>query len=123
MHQAPPVAALQAVAWQYLVGGLALAAWSAIFEDWSTLQPSPGLLGSLLYLGIVGSAGASWAWYRLLARDSLIGINGLTLLTPVLGVGWAGLLFGESLGGAGWIGLVLTVVGVAVVSLPRSPVR
>ncbi len=114
------VAALPAVAWQYLVGAIGLLAWSALTEDLARFELTPGLAASVLYLGVVGSAGASWAWYRLLARDSLIGLNGLTLLTPVLAVGWASLLFGERIGAAGWLGLVLTVGGVALVSAPSA---
>lgn len=114
------VAALPAVAWQYLVGALGLLAWSALAEDVSAFELTPGLGASLVYLGAVGSAGASWAWYRLVARDSLIGLNGLTLLTPVLAVGWASLLFGERVGGLGWLGLALTVGGVGLVSLPNA---
>jgi drug/metabolite transporter (DMT)-like permease len=114
------VAALPAVAWQYLVGAVGLFAWSALTEDVATFELTPGLGASLVYLGAVGSAGASWAWYRLVARDSLIGLNGLTLLTPVLAVGWASLLFGERIGGLGWMGLALTVGGVALVSVPTA---
>ncbi|HVQ74458.1 MAG TPA: DMT family transporter [Candidatus Binatia bacterium] len=114
------VPALPAVAWQYLVGAVGLLAWSALTEDLGALELTPGLGASLVYLGVVGSAGASWAWYRLLARDSLIGLNGLTLLTPVLAVGWASLLFGERLGGLGLVGLALAVAGVGLVSLPDA---
>lgn len=114
------VSALPAVAWQYLVGALGLLAWSALTEDLATFELTPRLATSLVYLGAVGSAGASWAWYRLLARDSLIGLNGLTLLTPVLAVGWASLLFGERIGGLGWLGLALTVGGVGLVSVPNA---
>lgn len=114
------VAALPAVAWQYLVGALGLLAWSALAEDIAAFELTPGLGASLVYLGAVGSAGASWAWYRLVARDSLIGLNGLTLLAPVLAVAWASLLFGERVGGLGWLGLALTVGGVGLVSLPNA---
>ncbi len=75
----------------------------------------------MAYLGAVGSALASWAWYRLLARDTVVGLNGLTLLVPVLAVGWATLLFGEVVAPPALAGLALTVVGVALVSLPSAP--
>lgn len=117
------VAALPAVGWQYLIGALGLFAWSALTEDIASFEPTPGLVASVAYLGAVGSGGASWAWYHLVARDSLIGLNGLTLLTPVLAVGWASLLFGEGIGGLGWVALGLTVAGVALVSVPTRHSR
>lgn len=114
------VAALPAVAWQFLIGGLGLVAWSAAAGELGGVRLGPRVVVSLLYLGVIGSAGASWAWYRLLARDSLIALSGITLLTPVLGAVWAILLFGEEIGRAGWIGLALTVAGVALVGAPRN---
>lgn len=117
------VAAIPAVAWQYLLGALGLLVWSFLAEDLEAIEINAGLVASVVYLGALGSAGASWAWYRLVARDSLIGLNGLTLLTPVLAVGWARLLFGERVGGLGWIGLVLTLGGVGLVSVPGMPRR
>jgi len=114
------VPALSAVAWQFLIGGVGLLAWSLAAEGPPAIAPTPRLLASLVYLGVVGSAVASWAWYRLLARDTLVGLNGLTLLVPVLAVVWARLLFGEVVEAPALAGLALAVIGVALVSLPGA---
>lgn len=114
------VEALPAVAWQFLIGGLGLLVWSAAAGELAAVTLGPRVVVSLLYLGVIGSAVASWAWYRLLARDSLIALSGITLLTPVLGAVWAILLFDERIGGMGWAGLALTVAGAALVGAPRN---
>ena len=49
----------------------------------------------LLFLGLVGSAGASWLWYRLVREGELIPLTGLTLLTPAFALMLALLIIGE----------------------------
>lgn len=73
------------------------------------------------YLGVVASAGASWAWYRLLETDDLVPLNAITLLTPALSVLLAWFLYQETITGTTWAGVVAAVVGVAVVGLPPKP--
>lgn len=120
-HLAGRVDAITAVAWQYAVGAAGLLIWSLFANaPWDVRWHSPRFLVGLAYLGVVASAGASWAWYRLLEKDDLVPLNALTLLTPTLSVALAWLLFRESVPGATWIGVAATLAGVAAVSYPRG---
>jgi len=119
-RMAPRVNALTAVTWQYTLGAIFLLAWSVVAEGPPHVTWSPRLVLGILYLGLVASAGASWIWYRLLARDALIPLNGLTLLSPLFSVTLAWLLFREDISRGTSIGIVLALVGVALVSMPRQ---
>jgi drug/metabolite transporter (DMT)-like permease len=118
-HLGSKMDALTAVAWQFAFGGAGLLVWSLATESPSVDWSNPRLLTGLVYLALVGSAGASWVWYRLLQNDDLIPLNSLTLLTPSLSVVLAWLLYRETIPLSAWLGIVATLLGVAVVSLPN----
>ena len=119
-HIASRVDVLTATAWQYLLGSVPLLAWAVLGEDIRRATWTPSFLGSLLFLGLAGSAGASLLWYRLLQRGELLRVSAYTFLTPVFGLLLAILLFGESLTLAGTLGVALTIAGVAVVERTRG---
>ncbi len=117
-HVAGRIDPLTAVSWQYVFGAIGLFLWSTLAEPTTKVQWTPKFLIGLVYLGVIASAGTSWLWYRLLKSEALIPLNSLTLLTPVLAVFLAWVLFRESVAPVGWAGIVLTLIGVALVSLP-----
>ncbi|MBI3015649.1 MAG: EamA family transporter [Candidatus Tectomicrobia bacterium] len=69
---------------------------------------------------MVGSAGASWLWYRLVHDAELIALNGLTLLTPVFALGLALLIYQEPVSASGLLGIVAVLAGVTLVGWPRN---
>ena len=109
---------LTATAWQYLLGSLPLLAWALVVEETGNITWTPAFLGGLLFLGLVGSAGASLVWFVLLQRGELTRLTAYTFLTPIFGLLLAVLLIGESLGGLGALGVGLTIAGVAWVERP-----
>lgn len=113
------VDALTATTWQYLLGAVPLVAWSLVVEDWATITWSPEFIVALLFLSVIGSAGASYVWYRLVQRMDLIRLNALTLLTPLFSVVLALALYDERIGGRAVIGAVLILFGVTGVAWPR----
>lgn len=115
------IAPLTAVAWQYAIGAVGLFFWSAIAEVDADVKWTSRFIIGQLYLGVIVSAGASWMWYRLLKSGSLISLNGLTLLTPTLSVLLAWLLFRERISTESWGGILLTLVGVALVTFVPPP--
>jgi drug/metabolite transporter (DMT)-like permease len=78
------VDALTATPWQYAVGGSLLLVPSVTLEGRVSVTWTPPFLVGLLFLAFVGSAGASWAWFRLIATAELVPLAGLTLLSPGL---------------------------------------
>lgn len=113
------VDALTATAWQYLLGGLPLLGWSLMVEDIGQVEWTPAFIAGLTFLGLVGSAGASWVWYRLVRDGELIALNGLTLLTPALAVVLALLIYRERISASGMLGIAVVLVGVVCVNWPR----
>lgn len=106
---------LTATAWQYVLGSLPLLAWALAAEDLRGITWRPGFLLGLLFLGLVGSAGASLLWYLMVTWGELIGLTALTFLTPVFALFLATLVFREGLRPIGVLGVCLTIAGVACV--------
>lgn len=119
-HVGPRVDALTATAWQYVLGGVALLGWSLAVDDAGAVRWSAPFAAGLLFLGLVGSAGASWVWYRLLRDGELIALNGLTLLTPAFALLLAVLVSRERLGTLQGLGVAVVLVGATWVGWPRS---
>lgn len=118
-HIGSRVDAMTATGWQYVLGGFPLLGWSLIVEDTHAVTWTPEFVTSLLFLGLVGSAGASWVWYRLVSEGELIALNGLTLLTPAFSLGFALLIYQERVSALGLVGIAILLVGVAWVGWPR----
>ena len=112
---------LTATTWQYLLGAAPLVAWSLIAEDWGAITWSGEFAGALLFLGVVGSAAASYVWYRLVQRTELIRLNALTLLTPFFAVILALALYREPFTPSAALGAALILGGVTGVAWPRRP--
>lgn len=118
-HMGRWVDALTATAWQYVLGGLPLLGMSLMVENPSQVAWTPGFIVGLLFLGLIGSAGASWVWYLLVRDGELIALNGLTLLTPALAVVLALLIYREQISTSGMLGIAVVLVGVVCVNWPR----
>lgn len=119
-HIARRVDALTATAWQYVLGGLVLLGWSLGVEEVDRLVWSPRFAAGLVFLGLVGSAGASWVWYRLLRDGEVIALSALTLLTPAFALLLAVLVAGERPGARVLLGMTVVLVGAVAAGWPRS---
>jgi probable blue pigment (indigoidine) exporter len=124
-HIGSRVDALTATAWQYVLGGLPLLGLSLMVEDTGQVAWTPTFVASLLFLGLVGSAVASWVWYHLVRDSELISLNALTLLTPGFALGFALLIYQEQVSILGMLGIAVVLVGVTWVGWPRrsAPAR
>ena len=112
------VDALTATTWQYLLGSAPLVALAVLVERGDPIAWGAEFVAALLFLGVVGSAGASYAWYRLVQRAELIRLNALTLLTPFFSVVLALAIYGEPFGATAAIGAALILAGVTGVAWP-----
>lgn len=103
---------LTATAWQYLLGGLPLLAAALALEAPSRIQWTFAFTGGLLFLALVGSAGASLLWFRLVQRCELIPLTALTLLTPIFSLVLGLILFREEVTPLRWLGIAAVLAGV-----------
>ena len=122
-HVAGRVDALTATTWQYVLGAMPLVVWSLIVEDWAAISWNVEFIAALLFLGVVGSAVASYLWYRLVRQMELIRLNTLTLLTPFFSVVLAVALYDERPQGRAALGGILILAGVTGVTWPYTPSR
>lgn len=119
-HIGSRVDAMTATGWQYVLGGLPLLGGSLMVEDPNQVAWTPAFVAALLFLGLVGSAGASWVWYLLVRDGELIALNGLTLLMPAFSLLFALLIYREQVTSLGMLGIAIVLVGVVWVGWPRN---
>jgi drug/metabolite transporter (DMT)-like permease len=119
-HIGARVEALTATAWQYVLGAVPLLAWSFAVEDPRQMAWSWPFVAGLLFLGLVGSAAASWVWYGLVRDGELLSLNALTLLTPPLAFALAVAIYREPVTARALIGIGAVLAGVAWVTWPRD---
>lgn len=117
LRSAPPLLVL---VYQLAVSAplLLLGSW-ALGEDWR-IEPTPLVLGALLYQGL-GIAGISYAvWFGLVSRHSASRLAAFSVLTPIFGVaaGWA--LLGDRLGSLFGAAVVLVALGLWLVNRPAK---
>tara|TARA_R110000787_G_scaffold200269_2_gene311294 strand:- start:707 stop:1600 length:894 start_codon:yes stop_codon:yes gene_type:complete len=110
------VDALMAMGLQMLIGSvpLALGAWAT--EDPATIQWSITFVGALLGLGLFGTALVYWLWFSVLEKTPLNRANAFSFLIPIFGLTMGTLFYGETLGWPQLVGIVLTILGVGMVT-------
>lgn len=101
---------VQAAGWHFLVGGLVLAAVSGAVEGVPRIDWTARFTLSLLFLALIGTALAFWAWFTEALRCPLGQLAAWTFLTPVFGIAFGVLLTSERPGGWTLVGLVLVLV-------------
>ncbi len=106
-------------AWQSLFGSIPLLALGFGLEDRPiNLTWSFGLW--TIYVAILGSSFAWWAWYKVLQRYHASQVTVFLFLIPVCGVTAGIILLGESLTLNMAIGGALVAAGIVVVNLRRT---
>jgi drug/metabolite transporter (DMT)-like permease len=106
---------LSLTAWQSFIGSLPLLALGFGLE-----QEPVHLTWSFgfwtLYVALLGSSFAWWAWYKVLQRYSASRVSVFLFMIPVCGVASGVILLGESLNAGMLIGGALVVAGIVVVN-------
>lgn len=115
----PPVAL---ASWQMLVGAAVLVPFAFVFEGPPPIPDLPAVFG-FLYVTVVATALAYFAWFTGLRRLPAAAVGVIGLLNPVTGVVLGVILGGEPFGVAEAVGVVLVLSGVVLGTLPwrRSP--
>ena len=75
-------------AWQLLLGGAGLLLLSAWFEPGRTVEWGPRFIGLLLFLALVGTAGATTLWYWLVQQEEVSRLSLVLFLVPSAGSCW-----------------------------------
>lgn len=78
-------------------------------------------LACLLFLAVVGTSLGYWIWGRLLRDYSAAQVVPFALLIPFIGAAASSLTFGEIFGPLRLAGMIVVVLGIAVMLLSRRP--
>lgn len=108
-------------AWQFVLGGLILLVAAAATENLGATTWTPTFLIGLGYLSFIGTALTFLLWFLLIREGEVSRLTAYNFLVPVFGLALGILLYREGVGWAEAIGILLTVGGVVLVSLPRPP--
>ncbi len=106
--------------WHMVLGSVPLIAWH-VFDKSSFLIPawSPFEWGLMAYASLLGSALAYGLFFWFANREELTTFSSLAFLTPVFALASGGLWLGERLQVLQWIGVVLVLCSVFLVSQRR----
>ena len=114
------ISPLRLTAWQMLYGTLVIVAIVPYLSERS-VEWSPTLAGALLYNGIL-SSGIAWAMWLFVVQRLPAGVAVLaSLITPLLGVGFAWILLGER--PDAWEGSGIVLLIGALSGVLRPPAR
>lgn len=75
----------------------------------------------VLALAVLGTTLGYWIWGRLLRRYSAAQVVPFALLVPFFGAGASSIVFGETFGTLRLTGMIVVVLGIAVMLLSRRP--
>jgi drug/metabolite transporter (DMT)-like permease len=105
---------------QYAAAGTAAGLGSWIFED-QRVDWTGELIFALAWLVLLLSVGAISLLYWLIKRGEAARVSTLFFLVPPVTALVAWPVFGETLGPVALAGMVVTVIGVALVNLEKRP--
>lgn len=103
-------------AWQFLLGGVALAVIAGVIDGPPTVGMSVRSVVAVLLLGVAGTALPYVLWFTELRRASITAVTSWTLLVPVVGVALGVIVLGERLTTAEIVGGMIVVFALAVVA-------
>lgn len=112
---------LQAAGWHFVIGGAGLAVIAAVVEGVPRIDWTPRFVGSLLFLALIGTAAAFWAWFTETLRRPLGLLSAWTFLAPVFGITFGLVLTGDRPERWTTAGLVLVLASMWFVVRPASP--
>lgn len=104
---------------QYIATAVALGALALLLES-EPIQWTGEFVFALLWLSFVLSLGAVTLLYVLLRRGAASKVASLFFLVPPTAAGYAWLMFGEALGPLAFSGMVVIMVGIALVNRPAA---
>lgn len=104
---------------QMLIGGLPLMFAAVLLEDPLSVTFSPRFLLILLAISLLGTSVAYWLWSEILRTTELSRANAFAFLVPGFGLAMGAAFFGETFGWLAGLGILATLVGVALTNAER----
>jgi drug/metabolite transporter (DMT)-like permease len=101
---------------QNLAGGFAVAPFAYMFSDVGDIVWSGRLLGSLIWLIVLGSIAAFFLWFYLLNKLGATAASAYHFLMPPLGMFFGWLVLGEHLAARDLLGIVPVALGIYLVT-------
>lgn len=110
---------LMAMGSQMLIGGIPLLVGAFLYEDPMSITFSPQFLLILFTISLFGTSLAYWLWSEILRTTELSRANAFAFLVPGFGLAMGVAFFGESIGLLTGLGILVTLVGVAMTNMDR----
>ncbi|EKS35776.1 EamA family transporter [Afipia clevelandensis] len=126
LRRAQNVPMLSLFAWISLMALVPLVPFLLLVDGpsvtWHSLTHlSSGVVASVLALALLGTTLGYWIWGRLLQNYSAAQVVPFALLVPFFGAGASSIVFGETFGPLRLSGMIVVVLGIAVMLLSRRP--
>ena len=110
---------LPVIGWHFVIGGLVLALVAGLTEGEPDINWSPGFVGILLYISLVGTAAAFLGWFTEVRHCRLAAVSAWTFLVPVFGILLSMAVLGERQSSWSLGGMVLVLLSLIVLGLPQ----
>ncbi|KNG91911.1 DMT family transporter [Pseudaestuariivita atlantica] len=110
---------LMAMGSQMLIGGIPLLVGAFLYEDPMSITFSPQFLLILFTISLFGTSLAYWLWSEILRTTELSRANAFAFLVPGFGLAMGVAFFGESIGLLTGLGILVTLVGIAMTNMDR----
>ena len=126
LRRAQKVSMVNLFPWMSLAAMIPLVPVLLVMEDlgrtWHSLTHlSLGAVASILALALLGNMLGYWIWGRLLRDYSAAQVVPFALLVPFFGAGASSIVFNEHFGTLRLAGMIVVVLGIAVMLLSRRP--
>jgi O-acetylserine/cysteine efflux transporter len=126
LRKAGSVSAWSMTVWQAVVVVPALLVLSLVFEDGQVAEirhMSLKTASAVLYIALVSTALSNVLWYRTIQHIGASRTAPFSLLVPVFGVAFSMILLGEDFSVVEILGVVVTMLGLAVINLRFRKLR
>lgn len=108
------------LAYQLAVSGILLTPLALLFGESGISNPSPLILGSLLFQIVIVAFASYLAWFALIRVYPASILSAFTFLTPVFSLLFGGLILGERVSTLLAASLALVAAGIWLVNRPRK---
>lgn len=107
------------LAYQLAISGIALTPLALLFGEAGIFDPTPLVIGSLLFQIVIVAFATYLAWFALIRIYPASTLSTFTFLTPVFSLVFGGWILGERVSTALILSLALVAVGIWLVNRPR----
>lgn len=107
--------------WQLGGASLPLFLWAILSEPFSVVQWSPVLVGSIFWVGIIGTAIAFTIWFILLSRYNAASMGVYMFMIIVVALVASYFLYGERINAIQLAGIIIIIISIYIVNRNDHP--